>query len=112
MVKNLHLNCIERSLPLYDTATSKIAHPQWLRITDNSGNTFQGGDQEWYPLAWQQRAGCGPTNGSNLLWYLSRVPGCEALCRHDGRCTPDSLLFVANRQSASRAAAIVVLLRI
>jgi len=83
LVKNLHLNCIERSLPLYDTATSKIAHPQWLRITDCSGNTFQGGDQEWYPLAWQQRAGCGPTNGSNLLWYLSRVPGCEALCRHD-----------------------------
>ena len=45
---------------------------------------YHGGDQEWYPDDWQRKAGCGPTNCTNILWYLAKTrTGCEALCQHD-----------------------------
>ena len=59
---------------------SAILHPQYLTITVPGGGTYQGADQEWFPLAWQRRAGCGPTAAAVLTAYLAQsVPGWEAL---------------------------------
>lgn len=58
-----------------------LRSPELLHIRPGT----YGADQLWYSSAWQQRAGCGPTVASHLLWYLSRTrPGCGALCPHDG----------------------------
>lgn len=43
-----------------------------LHLTDGEGHLYHGADQEWYPLSWQRRAGCGPTTASQLLLYNSR----------------------------------------
>ena len=43
-----------------------------LHLTDGEGRLHHGADQEWYPLSWQRRAGCGPTTASQLLLYNSR----------------------------------------
>lgn len=41
---------------------------------------YYGGDQEWYVDTWRQRAGCGPTTASSLLYYLAqRDPDKRAL---------------------------------
>lgn len=59
---------------------SAILHPEYFNITVPGGGTYQGADQDWYPLAWQRRAGCGPTTASVITAYLARsVPGWEAL---------------------------------
>ncbi len=54
-----------------------------LNIWD--GNTlYHGGDQEWYLDNWQRKAGCGPTNCTNLLWFLAKTrKGCALLCEYD-----------------------------
>ena len=44
-----------------------------LHLTDGEGHLYHGADQEWYPLSWQRRAGCGPTTASQLLLYNSRT---------------------------------------
>lgn len=52
---------------------------------DAAGTTCYGGDQEWYGELWHRRAGCGPTNCANLLWYLSRTrKELAPLCPFDG----------------------------
>jgi len=43
-----------------------------LQLNDGAGILYHGADQEWYPLSWQRRAGCGPTTASQLLLYNSR----------------------------------------
>ncbi len=43
-----------------------------LHLIDGEGHVHHGADQEWYPLSWQRRAGCGPTAASQLLLYNSR----------------------------------------
>jgi hypothetical protein len=48
-----------------------IKNPQHFNITDSSGRTTYGGDQEWYIKNWHQRAGCGPTSATNLIAYLA-----------------------------------------
>ena len=50
-----------------------LTHPERLTITGPQGETYQGGDQEWYRDLWQRRAGCGPTTAAALLSYLSQV---------------------------------------
>ena len=53
-----------------------LTHPERLTITGPQGETYQGGDQEWYRDLWQRRAGCGPTTAAALLSYLSQTrPG-------------------------------------
>ncbi len=32
-----------------------------------------GGEQAWYTEKWQRKAGCGPTVGANMIWYLART---------------------------------------
>ena len=39
----------------------------------------------------------GEAKSNKMLGKTTITEAREALCRHDGRCTPDSLLFVANR---------------
>ena len=53
-----------------------LTHPERLTITGPQGETYQGGDQEWYRDLWQRRAGCGPTTAAALLSYLFQTrPG-------------------------------------
>lgn len=44
-----------------------------FQIRDENGVIYFGADQEWYQEIWQRRAGCGPTNCAQLLWYLSQT---------------------------------------
>jgi len=49
-----------------------IHHPEYLHIHDKGGAFAYGSDQEWYPMLWQRRAGCGPTTASNLMLYFQQ----------------------------------------
>jgi len=51
---------------------SAIHNPEYLRIHDKRGTFSFGLDQEWYPMLWQRRAGCGPTTASNLMLYYQQ----------------------------------------
>ena len=54
-----------------------------LRITDGSAKYF-GGSQMWYPTRKRKYSGCGPTNCSNLFWYLAMTrKECRNLIFHD-----------------------------
>lgn len=61
--------------------------PEWIRLKnitlwqiDKSDGQYLGGNQDWYPYAYQRSAGCGPTAATNIIVYLSQtVPGEEAL---------------------------------
>lgn len=50
---------------------SRIHNPEYLHIHDKEGFAY-GSDQEWYPMLWQRRAGCGPTTASNLMLYFQQ----------------------------------------
>lgn len=55
----------------------------WLLSPD--GESGYGGHQEWYPQSWQRKAGCGPTVGANIIWYLARTrPELLPLWPHSG----------------------------
>lgn len=57
---------------MYNATAYALRRPANLLIRDaESGRTFTGGSQEWYPSDWQQRAGCGPTTGANLTFYIA-----------------------------------------
>lgn len=61
-----------------------IAHPEYLRITDEYGRAHYGGNQAWYRAFWQRQAGCGPTVAATLCAYLAKTrPACALLCGHD-----------------------------
>jgi len=49
---------------------SAICNPEYLYIHDTGDSFVYGADQEWYPMLWQRRAGCGPTTASNLMLYF------------------------------------------
>ena len=44
-----------------------LTRPEVLTLIGPGGETYRGGDQEWYPDLWQRRAGCGPTTAAALL---------------------------------------------
>ena len=50
-----------------------LTRPEVLTLIGPRGETYRGGDQEWYPDLWQRRAGCGPTTAAALLAYLSQT---------------------------------------
>ena len=52
--------------------TYELIHPDFLVITCNEGETAMGGSQNWYPNRRERMSGCGPTNASNLIWYLAQ----------------------------------------
>lgn len=61
-----------------------IQQPDLLHITKDN-IAYYGANQIWYPTTFQRNAGCGPTTGSHLIWYLSQThTGCQALCSYDG----------------------------
>ena len=50
-----------------------LTHPEYFTILAPDGRAFRGAVQDWYPTAWQRRAGCGPTTAAVLLSYLART---------------------------------------
>lgn len=50
----------------------RLDNPELMDLRDSEGRLFHGADQEWFPLSWQRRAGCGPTTASQLLLYNGR----------------------------------------
>ena len=54
-----------------------LTHPERLTITGPQGETYQGGDQEWYRDLWAAPGrASGPTTAAALLSYLSQTrPG-------------------------------------
>lgn len=57
-----------------------LSHPDYFTILAPDGRAFRGAVQDWYPTAWQRRAGCGPTTAAVLLSYLARAhPALAAL---------------------------------
>lgn len=48
-----------------------ISTPSVLEFDSVGGETLYGANQEWYKRIWQRKAGCGPTIGASLLWYLA-----------------------------------------
>lgn len=49
---------------------SAIKHPEYLYIHESEGLFSYGLDQEWFPMLWQRKAGCGPTTASTLMLYF------------------------------------------
>jgi hypothetical protein len=60
-----------------------------LRGDDFIGVAYDPNDELWLLK--------GEAKSNQILGKTTITAAREALCRHDGRCTPDSLLFVANR---------------
>lgn len=52
--------------------TSSVSAPDILRFTERNRPAHFAGNQDWFRGFWQRKAGCGPTTGANLLYYLSR----------------------------------------
>jgi len=51
---------------------------------DNNGRQSWGANQIWLPTEFKRRAGCGPTVGAHLMWYLARTQqGMARLCPYD-----------------------------
>lgn len=44
-----------------------------LELRGSGGRLYRGGSQAWYRSYWHRMAGCGPTNGANLIWHLART---------------------------------------
>ncbi len=49
--------------------TRFLKHPEYLTVMDELEELHYGADQEWFPLLWQRKAGCGPTTASHLAVY-------------------------------------------
>ena len=72
-----------------------LTHPERLTITGPQGETYQGGDQEWYRDLWQRRAGCGPTTAAALLSYLSQTrPGLRPMVPAAARTQAGFLRYI------------------
>ena len=62
----------------------RLSRPACLQIGERSGICY-GANQSWYRTLWQRRAGCGPTTGAHLAWYLAHTrPDCRRLSPFDG----------------------------
>ena len=51
-----------------------LSQPERFTITGPQGETYRGGNQEWYRDLWQRRAGCGPTTAATLLASTDITP--------------------------------------
>lgn len=54
-----------------DVRLSYEAEGDFIPIYFN-GETYYGGNQDWYFTYWAQETGCGPTAASNITYYLDR----------------------------------------
>lgn len=50
-----------------------LQNPHLITVESPWGITYHGGSQSWYRDSWGRKAGCGPTNASNIVWYLART---------------------------------------
>ncbi|MDD2534822.1 MAG: hypothetical protein PHC86_09025 [Eubacteriales bacterium] len=50
-----------------------LIHLDYLNLTTQERTRVAGCNQDWYPVTWQRRAGCGPTTATNLLIYHQRA---------------------------------------
>ena len=67
----------EERLQLQPVALQQVE----LFLLSNAPTRVWGANQIWYKTEFKRRAGCGPTVGSHLTWYLSRTrPELAALC--------------------------------
>lgn len=52
--------------------TKSLANLHLFKIEDKTlAQTYEGGNQAWFPKRWQRLAGCGPTAATNLFFYLT-----------------------------------------
>ncbi len=54
-----------------DIVVTRLKEEDFLPIKDDDGNTYFGGNQDWYPRYTQTFGGCGPVAAANLLAYLA-----------------------------------------
>jgi hypothetical protein len=73
-----------------------LASPEIFKISDEKGNTYYGGDQEWFsPKDFKKDAACGATTCANILGYFSRTREDVArLCPFDASDKRDFLKFM------------------
>jgi len=53
----------------------RLAKPELMNITKDTGEVFIGGSQEWYEDKWHKKSGCGPVAATNLVYYQMRKSG-------------------------------------
>ena len=59
-----------------------LRHREFLHIKTSRGSVT-GGNQMWYPIEWQRRAGCGPTTAALLFSYMAQTrPELANLCKY------------------------------
>ena len=69
-----------------------LTRPDYFTLTDETGQSVRGADQDWFREVWQRRAGCGPTAAAMILDYLSAVcPELADLAPAGGRTQADFL---------------------
>ena len=62
------------------TEVYSILTPSVLQFAGPGHDVHYGANQEWYTALWKRKAGCGPTVGASLLWYLAHTrPDCAGL---------------------------------
>lgn len=73
-----------------------LANPAMIDISA-PGGVYYGGSQSWYENFWWRRAGCGPVNASNLMWYLARSRPELAALWNTGDGSRESFFALMNR---------------
>ena len=82
--------------------THALGRPALFTVTQD-GQSWVGADQAWYPDAWQQKAGCGPTSAAMLVTYLAQA-------REEYRQIPNYDYLVVNDKVSTAAAEIISIL--
>ena len=70
----------------------ELLHPEYMFIPKTGGEgaindgdgTLYGCDQDWYRIEWRRRAGCGPVAATNILFYLQKKYGVDAIPYESG----------------------------
>jgi len=61
-----------------------LMSPEYMYIMQDGNETLYGCDQDWYKIEWRRRAGCGPVAATNILFYLQKKYGVEAIPYSNG----------------------------
>ena len=68
----------------YFNSIISVKNLDCLRLSDGGSEKYYGGSQMWYPIRKKKYSGCGPTNCSNLFWYLAMTrKECKNFILHD-----------------------------
>ncbi len=60
----------------------RLAHPERCLVSTENGSVL-GFNQEWFPVAWQRLAGCGPTTGAFLISYRTQRNAPRKMTKED-----------------------------